>query len=241
MGRVIIVGDVHIGANGGQRHKSFSAFLDHVRLEKPQALLLAGDIFEFMYGGTKWNSKKYPDIFQKLNLIHKDGVKIYYVYGNHDFCFHPAFDFINISAGYEKIKIAGRNFCFKHGDGLDPNDKKYILLKKILRSKFFSLMAQITPDFVLYLLANFFSSLSRRVDHDPRVLEKRSMIYKEAALDLLNKGGLDVVAFGHTHVAEFCRIGHPGRIYLNPGFFGKDRTYAVIENDNSVYIGVFNE
>ncbi len=241
MGRVIIVGDAHIGRCGGKRHRRFASFLDFVKAQKPKALLLAGDIFEFMHGNAGWVLKKYPDIFDKLKNISASGTAVYYAYGNHDFCFNIKDLKLNSAPMFEKINIAGKNFFFSHGDGVDPSDTKYHFLKKVLRSKITQLILKLTPDNILYPLAGFFSSISRKVDHAPQVLEKRSKAYKDYALDLLKKGGLDAVVLGHTHVAELCRLSDPGRVYVNPGYFGKDHSYAIIENDNSVYIGVFDK
>lgn len=241
MGRVIIVGDAHIGHKGGRRHRNFSSFLDFVKSQKPMALFLAGDIFEFMHGKAGWVLERYPDIFEKLSKISSGGTSIYYVYGNHDFCFDLKGYKVNSAPSFEKISIAGKNFFFSHGDGVDPSDTKYHFLKRVLRSGLTQLLLNIMPDFIIYPVAGFFSSISRRVDHSPAVLEKRSKVYKDYALTLLKKGGLDAVILGHTHVPELCRVSNPGRVYVNPGYFGKDSTYAVIENDNSVYIGVFNK
>jgi len=241
MGRVIIVGDAHIDCRGGKRHKQFSSFLDFVCAQKPQALFLTGDIFEFLHGKGSWVLKNYPDIFKKLENISKTGTKIFYAYGNHDFNFNLSYAFIKSAPNFDVLDVAGLKIHFGHGDGVDPSDTKYHFLKKVLRSNLFKLTAYVIPDFILYSIANFFSSLSRRADSSPYNLMKRSNSYKEHALNILKQNKLDVVVLGHTHIPEFCQLKDTNQVYVNPGFFGEDLSYATIDDANGVYIGIFNK
>lgn len=241
MGRVIIVGDAHIDSRGGKRHKQFSFFLDYVLSQKPGTLLLAGDMFEFLHGNGSWVLNNYQDIFKKLEDISKTGTKIFYVYGNHDFDFKLPFSFICSGPEFNNLNINGLKVRFSHGDGVDPEDKKYHLLKKVLRSKIFRFTASLIPDFILYPMASFFSSLSRRADSDPAALAERSNAYKEHALCVLKDRSLDVVVYGHTHIPQICQLQGSKQVYINPGFFGKDASYATIDDINGVYIGIFNK
>ncbi len=241
MGRVIIVGDVHIDKKGGERHKRFSFFLDYVRSQKPEALLLAGDMFEFLHGKGTWVYNAYSDIFKKMEDISRSGTKIFYVYGNHDFDFELPYPFIRSADSFNNLELAGLKINFRHGDGVDPLDTKYHFLKKVLRSKSFKLLASLTPAFILYSLASFFSSLSRRSDSNPSFLIKRSNAYKEYAFTVLKNDNPDVVVYGHTHIPQLCQLNGSKQLYINPGFFGKDSSYATLDTVSGVYIGIFSK
>ena len=173
--------------------------------------------------------------------ISRSGTKIFYVYGNHDFDFELPYPFIRSADSFNNLELAGLKINFRHGDGVDPLDTKYHFLKKVLRSKSFKLLASLTPAFILYSLASFFSSLSRRSDSNPSFLIKRSNAYKEYAFTVLKNDNPDVVVYGHTHIPQLCQLNGSKQLYINPGFFGKDSSYATLDTVSGVYIGIFSK
>ena len=129
-----------------------------------------------------------------------------------------------------------------HGDGLDPHDTKYRFLKSVIRSRFFRTIARVIPDFMLYRVAGFFSIISRNSGSSKMVNENRFLYYRDHALKKLSNTDIDIAVFGHTHVPDLSRISTKNgkvKYYMNTGYFGKNGTYGIIDND-FVYIGVFN-
>jgi UDP-2,3-diacylglucosamine hydrolase len=246
MAKAFFVSDVHIKKTNDDRYRKFMAFLDYVLKNKASHLFILGDLFEFLYGNPNYIIKKYSLLFNKLEKLGSSGVKIYYLYGNHDFSFDLMFPFIKVEKEIPRIIFEGKNLGLFHGDGLDPSDKKYIFLKGVLRSKIFRIFASLLPSSILYALAGFFSNLSRNIN-----LSKNSRKfagwkpYRDKAISLLESTDLDVLIYAHTHVAELTLLRNTSskirqKIYINAGFFGENGSYCMMDND-LVYVGIFKD
>jgi UDP-2,3-diacylglucosamine hydrolase len=226
----IIVSDVHIK----RKDKAYFKFLELLRYTKERKadfLLIAGDLFEFLYKDTKYLRKRYKELFNLLDEIKRD-TEVYYVYGNHDFNFHIK----DIkTAGSFNFNIDGKQVFLTHGDGLDPGDYKYRFLKKVLRSFLFKIFYSLTPNFMLYNLANFGSFLSKNVNISSKKKSKGLKPYRDYAQNMLKN--FDILIMGHTHVSEITNF--YDKLYLNPGKFGQNYTFIELE-DGVSNLKVFN-
>lgn len=232
MEKVYFVSDAHIASSKDPVYQKFLSFLDYVIQSKADTLVILGDLFEFFYGSSRYIQKEYPKLFKSLEKLHLNGIKIYYLYGNHDFNFKLPFDYIVYGPELMSSLSNGKTFYAYHGDGLDPKDYKYRFLKKILRSRSFKILITVIPDTLLYKLASFFSGISRDINkkHKYKVdADKPYIEYAKAKLFGPNK--YDYVVMGHTHVATLASYGSEDSpaYYINPGFFAKDGSYVVID------------
>ena len=243
MEKVFFVSDAHISGPEDPRYKKFLAFLSHVIDKKASRLVILGDLMEFFYGSSSYVEKIYPEMFDGFRKLHSAGVEVHYLYGNHDFNFEIPHVHLKTSPNLVTFMGNGDAIYAYHGDGLDPRDHQYRLLRFVLRSDLFKLIASTIPKNILYKVAGRFSGLSRRINHHKKIFGDRERLYREKAeKEFLSSSLFRYVVFAHTHVPQLCRYamkGDKSKYYVNPGFFGEDGTYAVIDRD-SVYIGVFN-
>lgn len=246
MAKVFFVSDVHIKSPNDERCKKFLGFLNLVLQGGASHLFILGDLFEFLYGKPDYIVKRYQSIFNKLEELSTSGVKIYYLYGNHDFSFGPIAPFISVEEQISDIELGEKKLGIFHGDGIDPSDIKYRVLKRFLRGSLFHFFTSVIPDPLLYGVAALFSSLSRNLNLSTRSKGLRSWVpYRQKALGLLELSDLDMVVYAHTHVAELSllkKVTGPSdncqKVYVNTGFFGQDGTYCMM-SDDLVCIGVF--
>ena len=242
MAKVFFVSDAHISGTDDVAYRRFVSFIEYIKNESATHLFILGDLFEFLHGHGRYIIKKYRKLFEELKELSLTGTKIYYLYGNHDFNFKLPVDFIQCVDSFDSIKIDKINYMIFHGDGLDPHDTKYRFLKSVIRSRFFRTIARVIPDFMLYRVAGFFSIISRNSGSSKMVNENRFLYYRDHALKKLSNTDIDIAVFGHTHVPDLSRISTKNgkvKYYMNTGYFGKNGTYGIIDND-FVYIGVFN-
>ncbi|MEI6080310.1 MAG: UDP-2,3-diacylglucosamine diphosphatase [bacterium] len=242
MAKMFFVSDAHIGSIDDVAYKRFMSFIDRMKKETATHLFILGDLFEFLHGRGAYITKKYNKLFTELESLSLTGTKIYYLYGNHDFDFTLPFNFIHSASSIDKLKVDAKNIMVSHGDGLDPKDTKYRFLKSIVRSGLFRASVKMIPDSVLYRLAGLFSVVSRSSNPGKMVNDNRFLCYRDYAVEKLSHSDLDVVVLGHTHVPDLSRVtSKDGKIkyYINTGYFGKNGTYGMIDND-TVCVGVFN-
>ena len=242
MAKIFFVSDAHMSDTNDVAHTRFLSFIEYIKSESATHLFILGDLFEFLHGHGGYIIKKYKKLFEELKGLSLTGTKIYYLYGNHDFNFNLPVDFMQCVDSFDSIKIDNVNYMIFHGDGLDPHDTKYRFLKSVIRGSFFRAVASIIPDFILYRTAAFFSIISRSSGSSKMVNENRFLYYRDHALKKLSDTDIDVAVLGHTHVSDLSKISlKNGKVkyYMNTGYFGKNGTYGIIDND-FVYIGVFN-
>lgn len=139
--KTYFVSDVHLGApalnNNRQREKLFVKWLDEAASDA-EAFYLLGDIFDFWYEYRKVAPRGFVRTLGKIAEITDSGIPVYYFTGNHDVWIYDYLpDEIGIKLHREPIvkNIGGKTFFLGHGDGLDPNETGYLLLKKLFTSK----------------------------------------------------------------------------------------------------------
>lgn len=137
------ISDVHLTLDRGEweqsRRQRLFRFFEQVREEKAQ-LFIIGDFFDFWFEYKHVVAKDYLDVLFELHQLHKDGIEIHFVLGNHDWWTR---DLLSADLGLQVypddtvIQIDGRQVYLTHGDGLLKQDGGYRLLKRIIRHPVF--------------------------------------------------------------------------------------------------------
>ena len=205
-GKIYFASDVHLGApalkNNREREQHFVKWLDFIR-EDSAALYLLGDIFDFWFEYRKVIPRGFTRVLGRLADIADSGVPIHYFTGNHDLWI---FDYLPNEIGMTLhrrellTEIRGKKFFLAHGDGLDPDDKGYLFLKKIFTNKKLQwLYTRLHPNFAFHLAHRWseYSRLSKNEAEEEFKVKNESM-YK-FALDFLQHEWVDYFIFGHRH------------------------------------------
>lgn len=231
MSKIFFLSDVHLGAHTHELEKlkeqRLISFFKMVEQEGGD-LVIVGDLFDFWFEYRHVVPRRHFRVLGQLALLSAER-PVHYVAGNHDFwldSFMQAEIGLVIHQDDMIMTSGGRKIYVCHGDGLLKNDHGYRFLKKVLRSRInIFLYRLLHPDFGVPF-ALFFSTWSRMTG------EKKSHTYKDIdyrafAYDKID-AGFDIVVLGHTHWAALDP--HGAGCYLNPGFWGLDFTYAVVDN-----------
>ena len=235
--KIYFVSDVHLGApalkNNREREVLFARWLDKIK-EDAAGLFLLGDIFDFWYEYKKVAPRGFTRILGRLADISDSGIPIHLFAGNHDLW---VFDYLPHEIGLtfhrnEFItEIYGKKFYLAHGDGLDAEDKGYLILRKIFTSKtlqwFFS---RLHPNFALFL-AHRWSKSSRlaKLGTEEEVKVKNEGMYKFAK-NFLKQELVDYFIFGHRHLMIDARINNSSR-FIILGDWIKKFSYGVFDGE----------
>ena len=226
---VYFVSDAHLGADSEQmeklKEKRLLDLLDQVKKDG-EYLYVLGDLFEFWFEYENVMPKIHFGVLTKLKELTREGVKIKYVPGNHDFWLG---EFITKEIGIDICKESisaehqGKRIFIIHGDGLAKKDSAYRILKKILRNRFnIWLYRQLPPDLGIPL-AKKVASLSRsHTSKKEQYLED----YLNFARGKIEEG-YDAVIMGHTHNPLLQDLGKG--IYLNVGDWFQNFTYGKLK------------
>ena len=185
-----------------RREKLFTLF-DKIESTKG-TLIIGGDFFDFWFDYKYVVPKGFNDILFRLEQLHKSGIKIHYILGNHDYwdfgSFTQKFGAI-VHEGDLEFDIDGQKILVTHGDGLLKNDVGYRIMKRIIRSKLaIFLFSLFHPDWGCALARKVSNTSSHYHHHDDKSVAIRIEM-REYARKKWNEG-YDVVLIGHYHQTE---------------------------------------
>jgi len=220
--------DVHLGAGSpGQERLKLARLKDLFALigRDPGPLYILGDLFDFWFEYPTVIQSEHFEVLAEMLELGRTGVEITLLAGNHDYWTGP---FLERQLGVKTVKedltieLDGQKVLLCHGDGLDPADRGYRILRAVLRNplsiKVFSL---IHPDLAVSF-AHWFSRFSRNHLTKHKYVDQTPLERQAARFFAL---GYQAVVFGHTHQPALKDVG--GHAFLNLGDFFKNFTYAV--------------
>lgn len=236
--KIVIVSDAHIKSNQSKDYELFCDFIKSLFDKKIDTLILLGDIFDFLYSSPR--ESYYHKLYDLFDILHKNGTKIIYLYGNHDFNFSfNKYKFIKTVKELNNFKIDNYNSCIYHGDGLDNKDFRYKVLKTIIRSKLFYLIYKIFPKNFIYFLADYFSKKSRKYSKIFNSSNEKAQI-NEAKIIFNKYKNINLVIFAHTHnpIIKKIDVNNITRTFVNTGSFMQAQSFVSI-NDGFLTINKF--
>jgi len=231
MGRmrpVLAVSDVHLGRATRERSAAFRAFLSYAR-EAASGLLLAGDIFDFYFEWRSVVMAEHVRVLAALADVVEAGVPVWFLGGNHDSWVGPVLcRDVGLRCLPEpaRLVLAGRRCLAVHGDGLDPGDRGYRLLRRLLRHPWAAAGYRwLHPDLGV-AIARRVSTTETKVGRPPRagqVAAVRAWAREQLEADPT----LEIVLAGHVHQAVVEEVA-PGRYYVNAGDWLTRQPYVAI-------------
>lgn len=219
--KIYFVSDVHLGApalnNNRERERLFAQWLDFIK-DDVSELYLMGDIFDFWFEYRKVVPRGFTRILGRLSDLSDSGVSIHFFAGNHDlwiFDYLPGEVGLEVHANELVTDIYGKRFYLAHGDGLDPDDKGYLILKKIFSSKSLQwIFARLHPNFAFHIAHRWskssrLSKMDRKKDFDAT----NENMFKFAR-NYLEKEKIDFFIFGHRHRMADLKVKNNARLIL---------------------------
>jgi UDP-2,3-diacylglucosamine hydrolase len=236
-GKIYFISDVHLGApalkDNRERELHFAKWLDFISNDVAELYLL-GDIFDFWFEYKKVVPRGFTRILGRLAQFTDKGIPVHFFTGNHDLW---VFDYLPQETGLKVhrnefiTEIWGKKFFLAHGDGLDPDDKGYLLLKKVFSSKKLQwIFARLHPNFA-FQIAHRWSKSSRlaKMDRKEEFNVKNENMFRFAQ-QYLEQEWIDYFIFGHRHRMVDVEVEKNSRMILL-GDWIKNFSYGVFDGD----------
>ncbi len=218
---IYFISDVHLGApalsNNRERELLFARWLDEVKKDAA-VIYLMGDIFDFWYEYRKVVPRGFTRILGRIADISDSGIPVHFFTGNHDLW---VYDYLPQETGVilhqteYKTQHGGKTFFLAHGDGLDPADKGYRLMKSVFTNKKVQwLFSRLHPNFALFIAHKWAkSSRLAKMGKEEEFKVKNEGMYKFAG-NVLEKEQIDYFIFGHRHLMVDMEINQTSRFIL---------------------------
>lgn len=221
------VSDLHLGARyesaDPRRAEGFEDFVRSL-IGRASHLFLLGDLFEFWMEYRYFVPKDHFRVLSALRELQRSGVEIHYLCGNHDFNLGTFFQKeigIETHEGPLRIELQGKKLLLLHGDGMNPDDKVYRWVRRVLHHPLANgLYRLLHPDLGMAIALNVGRLSRQHSGNVSRYLPR----YEEAALKLLRESKADILMHGHIH-AGFVK-NFPEGIYVNTGEWLKKLQYV---------------
>jgi UDP-2,3-diacylglucosamine hydrolase len=223
----IFVGDAHFARGDKGRREHFSRFIQKNR-SKLATLVIMGDFFDFWFGFRDITSlkKEYSDLLEILEGLRRDGVRVIYFEGNHDFSLGT---YMRKELGIEvydksiEMELGGKRIFLAHGDRISPTLDHWILSALLRNRVTYQGISLLGARLVMAIALRWSaSSRGRNMERSPVVIKQlRSFAQRKL------KEGFDAVILAHTHLPEALMVKEQGRevYYFNVGDWIKDFSY----------------
>lgn len=224
----VFFSDVHLQDSESEKTQKVLRFLRETA-PKFERIYILGDFFDVWPGTSPYLINRFAPVLDQLRTLVKEGHRLYYVEGNHDFHLGKYFrDMeINVIPNSRIEDFNGRKVYMAHGDLGNPKEMGYRVLRKVLRSTPLHTAMKIVPGKLVFDIGLRSSKASRGYQqHFPEKENAVRDTYRETARRLFQQG-FDVVLMGHTHIPDDFRVSIDKRDcrYVNIGDWVRSFTY----------------
>jgi UDP-2,3-diacylglucosamine hydrolase len=219
----IFVSDAHFTGRDSESMEAFLRFLDH---EKNQMghLVILGDLFEFFFGFKDFLSTKKPSAFSDylpvlnmLQSLYREGIRIKYFEGNHDFFLHSFFSEqfrmkVDVYPDGCEEKLGRMRSYIAHGDLSNPRQWMYKTFRRILKNPWTYRLIHLAGPRLSRRVALKLGEMSHQKYHNAVQPTPPPAFRIFAHEKFLN--GFEIVILGHSHFPEEVEEWIDGRRYL---------------------------
>jgi UDP-2,3-diacylglucosamine hydrolase len=229
--KAVFLSDAHLKNRGDDSYRSLVRFLDFIG-DHADDLFILGDLFDFWFCRDRHIYREFQPVVERLVDLKMRGLRIFLCEGNHDFFLGDYFTKIHgisVCTEWADIKLDDMRVLISHGDTVDRTNKKYLFLRKLLRSRLLYKMQSIIPPVILWKIAGLSSGVSRE-------LTTASADLLAGKMEVFSQGkfqeGYDAVILGHCHkplLKEYIIDGRR-RTFVSVGEWRKYRSYLYYDN-----------
>ena len=228
MASAFFISDLHLGtryyAADMSREKRFEEWIRGLT-GRATHLYLLGDVFEFWMEYRHYVPKHHLGVLSALYELRRSGVEIHYFCGNHDFnlgtFFTESLGIITHNGPLE-VTLQGKRMLLLHGDGMNPSDWKYRLVRKVLHHPLSNWAYKLLHPDLGMKIALGVGKASRDQNHG-EISDEKAAEYEVEALASLRQW-YDIVMHGHIHKGFVKTL--PEGVYVNTGEWVKRLEYV---------------
>ena len=200
--KTYFISDLHLLPTQSLLGDNFLSFLDDIQ-DKAEALYILGDLFEFWIGDdiiNKEAGKPYLPFLEKLKVLSKLGIKIYFTQGNRDFLAQKRFVRAigaELLPDSKVIDLYGTLTLIMHGDTLCTDDESYQRMRRIFRNKIVQwIYTSLNAERRSRIAGNTRKALKEKV---PKKSYKIVDVNQTEVERVMKEAGVLQLIHGHTH------------------------------------------
>lgn len=204
--KVVVISDVHLGFLGCKA-KELGQYLKSI---EPEILIINGDLIDIWQFRTYYFPKSHSRILQRIFKFISDGVKVYYLTGNHDELLRR---YSGLSVGNffleDKLvlELDGKKHWFFHGDIFDVSMRGSRWLAKLGNTGYeLLILTNKAVNGIRFLFDKGQINFTKSIKDATKKGVKKIGNYELSAAEIAIDNGYDVVINGHIHLPEIKQI-----------------------------------
>ncbi len=231
----IFISDAHFTGEDPEEVKSFLGFLD-TEEERMDHFVILGDLFEFFFGFKNSFPAKRPfgfsdylPVLERLQRLDRQGIRIEYFEGNHDFSLQSFFSEqwklkVEVHPEGAEQRLGEKRAFLAHGDLSNPKQWKYRIYRRLLKNRWAYGFIHFVGPGLSRRVAQRLSTMSYQKFHTPNQVPPP--VFKTFAHQKFLEG-FEVVILGHSHFPEEVEEWIDGRrcLYFNVGDWKNHRSF----------------
>ncbi|MEN6464006.1 MAG: UDP-2,3-diacylglucosamine diphosphatase [Syntrophaceae bacterium] len=226
--KAVFLSDTHIKSSAEPQYRPLLDFLEHIR--GADRLFILGDFFDFWFCSNRSMFPEFRPFVEKLLDLKSSGTAVSLFEGNHDFFLKDYFagQGVEIYPEWADIRLEDKRLLLAHGDLVDTENRKYLCLRKALRSGLFYGFQKLIPPRLRWKLAELSSSASKGFPESREELALKMESFGRSKLE----EGYDAVILGHCHIPVLKRFPVKGkdRIFCTLGDWITHFSYLSYDN-----------
>ncbi len=185
----LFIADAHLREWNLEPQTRIVQFLEREK-RNLEVLVILGDLFEFWFGFEPFAFEGYKPVLAKLEELVREGVRIRYFEGNHDFVLGGYFEKTlkaEIVSKESIFDLDGRRIYVAHGDLVNRRDRIYRTFRLLLRNALTYWLIRRAGPALTKRVAGFLSSISlgKRARRHPERIER---VFQEFAVERMKEG-----------------------------------------------------
>jgi UDP-2,3-diacylglucosamine hydrolase len=191
-----LISDLHLSPSRPQALRHFVCFLNKQKANI-NALYILGDFFDF-WVDDKLHLPEYQAVIHALRNFNQPKSKTFIMPGNRDFLIGQDFSDAALTQFIPDpfLLIHGKkSFLLTHGDQLNPEDKRYLIYRKIVRN---SIVQKIFSQFPAKIKLGIAKKL-RQTSQKTNLGVLSDIHFHTEGVALLKKFNASCLIHGHTH------------------------------------------
>jgi len=240
--KIATISDVHVKNPGDKAEELLLKFLEHPLVLKADYVALLGDIFDLMCGPHGIYLEQFQEIFNALDKLQANGVKIIYVEGNHDVHLKKLFEKkwknneLLLTQTHVLLDDGKNRYYLSHGDDHEVDNVSYQRYKKVIFSSPLRFVANyLLPYSLLEFIGRKASQKSRKKGSERFNAELVRARFREG-VSITNPQANFIIG-GHSHVKDDYVL-PSGAIYLNNGYALKEQVFIYIDGQDYQFVSL---
>lgn len=213
MSSIVFLSDVHLSETRSDITQAFIDCIDTLCALSPEGVFILGDLFNAWIGDEIHNNyiDQITSQIKKLSVL----CPVFFQRGNRDFLISKIYaqkSGMTLLPDSYQFELDGQNLLLQHGDLLCTDDISYQKMRKILRSKWLTKLASITPLWFKQFIANQLRKKSQQYT------QQKSMqitdVNPESVRHIMQSNNIHILIHGHTHRPDIEKISENQTRYI---------------------------